>query len=109
MKIEYNTETQEAQSLFLQAKPQLSTEIIVSSQEDVDRAKVMITNLKGLLKSIEAKRLSITSFIDAAKKNTQAIFNPMKDKINQAIARFESAVIEYHRKKEEEIRAKEEA
>lgn len=108
VKINYDAEIQEAQSSLSTASKELNTNIIITSQEDVNRAKIIITNLKGLLKSIEAKRISITGPLDTAKKNIQAIFSPMKDKINQAISRVESSIIEYARKKEEEIKEKEE-
>lgn len=109
MKVSYESEAQEAQKAFTEIQPSLSTQITVNNQTDVDKAQTMITNLKQAKKALEEKRKSIVRPLDLAKRNIQSLFNPWKTKIDEAIGKFESAILGYRRVQAEIARKKEEA
>ncbi|MAG39343.1 hypothetical protein CMI41_00025 [Candidatus Pacearchaeota archaeon] len=108
VKIICQDEQKQAQEIFNEIQPKFDEIIVVSDQTDIDRFMAEIKFLKDKKKLLEEKRKSITGPLDEAKKNTQALFNPMRMAIDEAVNIRESGILIYRRRKEEEARAAEE-
>jgi len=97
VKVDYNTEAQEAQKTFLEVQPSLTIKgIVVNDQADVKNVQTMITGLKKIKRSLEEKRKSIVFPMDTAKKAVQSLFNPWKTKIDETIGKLETAIFGYN-------------
>ncbi len=109
-KTSVKSETAVAQEKFDELVPVLKSPIVtVSNQDDVDFYRGEITVLKEGKKVIEKSRKTISEPLELAKKNLQALFSPMKSKIDIGIGSRESAILTYSRKQAEIARIKEEA
>lgn len=88
--------------------------LIIKTQEDYSMAGDLRKQIKGKIKELDEKRKSITQPLDLAKKNIMALFNPVIEKLDEAVEKIDIGVIAYteeqdRKAKEAQAKAEEEA
>lgn len=83
--------------------------IIIKTDEDLNRAAVVMTNVKKLQKFITQEKEKVIKPLREATAAARAIFSPMEDQIEEASVKLNRSMSNYNDKKQAELARKEES
>lgn len=77
-------------------------DLVINTQEDLNAAGEVLTNVKTRAKELDAERKKITNPLDEAKKAVMALFKPPIELLTRAENHVKGLILEYDQKKERE-------
>lgn len=83
--------------------------IVVKTDEDLQRAAVLLTNIKKLGKWVTGEKEKIVKPMREAMNAARGIFAPMEEQIESSEKKVKSAMIDYQTKREAEQKKKEDS